>query len=89
MIQMDVAIPDLMKKVVEWLGASEAPSLLEQTIFLLQLQKSPAERGRMLYRIAMTPSVADWRALRLPAPLTGLYRLIRPLRLLIKVKSRK
>lgn len=85
MIQGDVAIPDLMKQVIEWLGASEAPSLLEQTRFLLQLQKSPAEMGRMLYRIIMTPSVADWRALRLPAPLTGFYRLVRIIRLFINM----
>ncbi|HKS74897.1 MAG TPA: nucleotidyltransferase family protein [Terriglobales bacterium] len=38
------------------------------------------DRRRLWWRLATTPSIGEWNAVRLPSPLFPLYRVIRPLR---------
>lgn len=82
LIGNDPGILELVDQVIGWLDAENAPSLIERTKFLLRLQSGIVARMRMLYRILTTPSVADWRAIRLPAALSWVYLFVRPVRLM-------
>lgn len=48
---------------------------------MLRLRERPTDRWRFLHRLALTPGPGEWNAIRLPAPLTPLYRLVRLSRL--------
>jgi hypothetical protein len=48
---------------------------------MLRLRERPIDRLRFLQRLALTPGPNEWQALRLPAPLFPLYRLVRLSRL--------
>ncbi len=83
-IDEDIETRRLVDLVLEWLERERGPSMTELTSLLLRLRKGPLEKARMLTRIVLTPSVADWRAIRLPASLAWFYRVLRPFRLLVK-----
>jgi hypothetical protein len=55
--------------------------------FLLQakLRERWRDRTRMLYRLAVTPSLSEWSVLKLPPILSPFYLVIRSFRLLRKV----
>lgn len=44
---------------------------------MLRLRERWQDRLRLLWRLVFTPSVGEWSAVRLPAPLFPLYRLVR------------
>jgi hypothetical protein len=48
---------------------------------MMHLRERPLDRLRFLQRLALTPGPSEWRAVRLPAPLFPLYRLVRLSRL--------
>jgi hypothetical protein len=59
----------------DWLGA------LEEPWYHIRMLDRPGDRVR--YVVAgLQPSVADWAAISLPAPLSALYYVLRPFRLL-------
>ncbi len=48
---------------------------------MMRLRERPADCRRFLQRLVFTPGPGEWQALRLPAPLFPLYRLVRLSRL--------
>jgi hypothetical protein len=46
-----------------------------------QSRERPLDRARFWWRLATTPSVGEWSAVRLPAPLFPLYHIVRITRL--------
>jgi len=63
---------------------SGAPMNLESIAYfrlMMRLRERPADRWRFLQRLALTPGPSEWKAIRLPAPLFPLYRLVRLSRL--------
>lgn len=48
---------------------------------MMRLRERPLDRLRFLQRLALTPGPSEWQAVRLPAPLFPLYRLVRLSRL--------
>jgi hypothetical protein len=48
---------------------------------MMRLRERPSDRLRFLRRLVFTPGPGEWQAVRLPAPLFPLYRLIRLSRL--------
>jgi hypothetical protein len=48
---------------------------------MMRLRERPADRRRFLQRLVLTPGPGEWQAVRLPAPLFPLYRLVRLYRL--------
>jgi hypothetical protein len=48
---------------------------------MMRLRERPADRRRFLQRLVFTPGPGEWQAVRLPAPLFPLYRLVRLSRL--------
>ena len=64
--------------------ASEAVFNVESLAYfrlMMRLRERPLDRLRFLQRLALTPGPNEWQAVRLPAPLFPLYRLIRLSRL--------
>ncbi|PYX89940.1 MAG: hypothetical protein DMG68_03465 [Acidobacteria bacterium] len=49
---------------------------------MLRLRERRLDRLRFLSRLALTPTITEWRSIRLPAPLFPAYRLVRIGRLL-------
>lgn len=54
---------------------------------MMRLRERWQDRARFLYRLAVTPSVSEWSAVRLPKPLQSLYRLVRMSRLAKRLAS--
>jgi hypothetical protein len=48
---------------------------------MIDLRERRWDRVRFLWRLILTPSVAEWSAVRLPGPLFPLYRVVRAARL--------
>jgi len=64
--------------------ASEAVFNVESLAYfrlMMRLRERPLDRLRFLQRLALTPGPSEWQAIRLPAPLFPLYRLVRLSRL--------
>lgn len=64
--------------------ASEAKLNVESLAYfrlMMRLRERPADRLRFLERLVFTPGPGEWQAVRLPAPLFPLYRLVRLSRL--------
>jgi Uncharacterised nucleotidyltransferase len=49
---------------------------------MLRLRERPFDRVRFLWRLGVTPTISEWRSIRLPAPLFPAYCLVRAARLL-------
>jgi hypothetical protein len=65
-------------------GAEGSPSTFEEARFHLLARERRRDRLRYLVRLATTQTLGDWDLLRLPAGLSWLYGMIRPMRLLAK-----
>ena len=52
---------------------------------MMRLRERRADRMRFLWRLVLTPGPNEWRAVRLPAPLFPLYRLVRLSRLVARL----
>ncbi len=64
--------------------ASEAVFNVESLAYfrlMMRLRERPLDRVRFLQRLVFTPGPSEWQAIRLPAPLFPLYRLVRLSRL--------
>lgn len=65
---------------IQSLIVSEAAFNVESFAYfrlMVRLRERPADRMRFLQRLAFTPGPGEWQAVRLPAPLFPLYRLVR------------
>jgi hypothetical protein len=54
---------------------------------MMRLRERRQDRARFLWRLAFTPGVSEWSAVRLPKPLQPLYRLVRLSRLAKRLAS--
>lgn len=64
--------------------ASEAAFNVDSLAYfrlMMRLRERPLDRVRFLQRLALTPGPSEWQAVRLPAPLFSLYRVVRLSRL--------
>lgn len=52
---------------------------------MIRLRERRSDRVRFVQRLALTPGPGEWKAVRLPRPLFGLYRLVRLSRLAARV----
>jgi hypothetical protein len=79
----DPKVEDLTRAIVNRLmsGATPPVPAVESTRYGLRLLETPSQRFRCLAGLYVTPSEAEFRALRLPPPLYFLYYPFRPLRL--------
>jgi hypothetical protein len=75
----DPEIERLAEIVMKELPGSEEydPESARYFRLMLRLRERKRDRLRFLLRLALTPSVGEWSALKLPAPLFPLYRVIR------------
>jgi hypothetical protein len=72
-------VDDMQTRMLE-----EAPFSVESPEYfrlMMRLREQPADRRRFLRRLVFTPGPGEWEAIRLPAPLFPLYRLVRLSRL--------
>lgn len=49
--------------------------------WMMRLRERRRDQARLLWRLSSTPSIGEWKAVRLPDPLFSLYRVVRVLRL--------
>ena len=98
---LDAAIPSAAEThLPRDSGAIELASLIESRLasgvaynsesfsyfrLMMQLRERPIDRMRFLSRLAFTPGPGEWQAVRIPAPLFPLYRLIRLSRLTVRL----
>ncbi|HKX31395.1 MAG TPA: nucleotidyltransferase family protein [Blastocatellia bacterium] len=88
-IDADRAAAELAARVVSWwaLPEEQAPSpenrRWERSRFFFEIQGDWVNRGRYLVHLLFAPNRCDWNFVRLPARWTGLYLVLRPLRLLL------
>jgi hypothetical protein len=55
---------------------------------MMRLRERRSDRLRFLTRLTFTPGPGEWETVRLPAPLTPLYRLVRLTRLAARLARR-
>jgi len=55
---------------------------------MMRLRERRLDQARFLWRLALTPSVSEWSAVRLPKPLHSLYRPVRLWRLAKRLRPR-
>jgi hypothetical protein len=82
-IQEDPTVEDLAEKI--------QPIIMQETEYdtdslgyfrlMMDLRERWQDRLSFLWRLALTPSVGEWSAIRLPGPLFPLYRIVRLMRL--------
>ncbi len=63
-------------------GPQPAPDSLAYFRWIARLREQPADRFRLFWRLALTPSTGEWNSLRLPDALFPGYRIVRIFRLL-------
>jgi hypothetical protein len=63
---------------------TESPAYFRQ---MMRLRERKADRAKFLARLAFTPSAGEWSAVPLPDALFPVYRLLRPFRLLGKLRG--
>ena len=84
-VSADPTIPGLSRHVKSrFLTMDSRLPLREMAVFHLRARERQLDRLKYCLRLALTPSLGDFMAVRLPGPLFGLYYAIRPIRLLAK-----
>jgi hypothetical protein len=85
----DRAVAALAPRVADWLaGAPPPPRSAAALRAHLALRERRRDRAAHLLRSALTPTVEDWAAVRLPAALLPAHYLLRPFRLARKHAAR-
>jgi hypothetical protein len=79
----DPAVPPLVDEIHPHIADESAYNAESLAYFRLMmgLRERPADRIRFLGRLVFTPGPSEWQAVRLPAPMFPLYRLVRLSRL--------
>ncbi len=79
----DPAALALAAEIASQIGSTALHDVESSSYFrlMLRLRERRGDRIRFLRRLAFTPGPGEWRAVRLPAPLFPLYRLVRLWRL--------
>lgn len=73
----------MAEEIAPRVGSASSPDVESFSYFrlMMRLRERRADRIRFLQRLAFTPGPGEWGAVRLPAPLFPLYRLVRLSRL--------
>src|SRR5437660_11191526 len=81
--QRDDEVEVIVRRILPLLSQEENLDLESVSYFRLMMDALERwqDRTRFLWRLAVTPSVGEWSAIRLPAPLFPLYRAVRFFRL--------
>jgi hypothetical protein len=81
----------LAAKVIEWLFSDSGiqRSLSAESLFIFRLQGRWPDKIRSFMRMAITPSAADWLSFPNLRKFVWMYPLLRPLRLMGKLASRR
>jgi hypothetical protein len=66
-------------------GADYKPESIPYFRLMLRIRERWQDRLKFLWRLIFTPSVGEWSAIRLPAPLFPLYRVVRVVRLMSRL----
>lgn len=79
----DPGAPALVDEIQTHISSEAAFDVESLAYFhlMMGLRERPLDRLRFLQRLALTPGPSEWQAVRLPAPLFPLYRLVRLSRL--------
>lgn len=79
----DPAALTVANEIAPHIGSPALPDVESMAYFrlMMRLRERSTDRIRFLQRLAFTPGPGEWRAIRLPAPLFPLYRLVRLWRL--------
>jgi Uncharacterised nucleotidyltransferase len=90
----DATVRELAEESAERISESEGyrTDTMEYFRLMLRLRERASDRLRLVSRLAFTPSVNEWRLVRLPAGLFPLYRVVRMYRLagrLLGARSRE
>ena len=85
-LEADPVVRELAGQVREhlFLGRDGSPGLLESCLFHLKAMERLQDQMRYCVRLALTPTSGDWAFVPLPAYLSLLYYLLRPIRLAFK-----
>ena len=85
-IRADESLQGLAAKVGEQLLLATEPthSMAAQLGFYFSLQSKPRDKVNYIFRLVTNPNVGDWELLSLPARLSFLYAVLRPVRLIKK-----
>ena len=62
-------------------GIARKTDSLAYFLWTMRLRERRRDQVRFLWRLSSTPSIGEWRTVKLPAPLFPLYRLVRVFRL--------
>ena len=87
-LRTDPAVAVLAGRIMMSSIAGSTESEAEATGYfrlMMRLREDWRDRGRFLWRLLFTPAAADWSAVRLPARLFSLYRVVRLFRLAAKL----
>lgn len=79
----DSSVSKSVQRLTRNLECDREPDIESVTYFYNQLQTRERWRSRLriVWRLATTPSISEWRSVQIPGQLFGLYRWIRILRL--------
>jgi hypothetical protein len=90
MVLADPAATDLTDEIQAYLirGTPYSTESVSYFRLMMNLRERGADRVRFLQRLILTPGPNEWRAVRLPAVLFPLYRVIRLGRLIARLVSR-
>lgn len=82
--------PDLVETCLRRLmrGADANTGWFGEQVFYLRMRETIVERFWYVMRTIFRPTISDCRAVRLPSRLFGLYYLVRPFRLALKVAKK-
>ena len=80
----DAAIGPLSAETIKTMRSRDGTSTESLGYFrqMLGLRERTRDKIRFLHRLALTPGMGEWSAIRLPAPLFPLYRIVRLFRLM-------
>lgn len=83
-INDDAVTGRLAAQVCAWLFSPNEgdKGVFKRDLFYFGLQEKAAEKAAYLWRLFITPNIADWQFLPLPSALTFLYSVLRPIRFL-------
>jgi hypothetical protein len=81
-MRAEKTVETLAARVGAWLFLSggSAPGLVARDLYYFDLQKGLRDKFGYLFRLLTAPNVNDWDFLPLPASLSFLYPLVRPIR---------
>jgi hypothetical protein len=68
-------------------GADHNTESISYFWLMIRARERWRDRTKFLWRLILTPSIGEWSAIRLPAQLFPLYRVVRIFRLLSRLFS--